>query len=235
MSIERFEGGMTIRPMSGLPRFKRTACVQLKNGTIYAINRWGKTCSFPLSGAENSPKRAGGAFNAGTDVWWLEDENARLLLVVEQEHFWPVELRELEQGAKFPMAETSDHMFPMRPDVFKISDLAIVNFGISCAGIGSVVVALRWLGVLPEWVMLTVALPALIAAVLCIGVNKLTGPKGEDKAHQDYLLTHMDEIFAEAEEAVATAQEGLEDYDPNQPPGVKTDPQTARPEQVDGG
>jgi hypothetical protein len=233
MSIEKFEGGLAVRPMSGLPGFKRNACVQLKDGTISATNRWGKSRSFPLSGAENSPKQAGGAFNPGMNVWWLEDEKAKLLLVVDLEHFWPVEMDELVQNANLPERDSglSDRMFPMRPDVFKVSDLQVVNFGISCAGIGGSALALRWLGVLPEWIMLAVALPAAIAAVLCIVLNKATGPKGEDKAHVDYLLTHQDELFA-------AADEDFDNYDPDHAHEVKTDPGTPEispPEQVDGG
>lgn len=233
MPIEKFEGGITVRPMSGLPRFKRNACVELKDGGISATNRWGKTRSFPLSGGENSPKQAGGTFSTGTDVWWLEDEKAKLLLIVDLDHFWPVEMSELARSAGLPKRDSglSDRMLPTRPDVFKVDDLSVVNFGIACAGIGAAAVGLRWLGILSEWIMLTVAVPTLVMALFCILVNKMTGPKGEDKARQDYLLSHTDELFA-------AAHEDLENYASDPATQAETEigatEAVAPPKQADG-
>lgn len=234
MSIERFAGGVTVRPMSGLPKFKRTACVQLKDGAISATNRWGKTRSFPLSGAENSPKRAGGAFNSCTNVWWLEDEGAKLLLVVEMEHFWDVEMGDLVRSTNLPMPVLSDHMFPMRPDVFKVSDLPIVNFGIYSAAVGSAAVALNWLHLLPEWLFLLIAVPTLIAAFICVAGNKLTGPKGKDKEHQGYLLRHQDELFAEAEKGLDELEQSLPDSVKEAKPAPGAANLEPPPEEADG-
>jgi hypothetical protein len=80
--------------------------------------------------------------------------------------------------------------------------------------------------------MLAVALPAVIAAVLCIGLNKLTGPKDEDKAHLDYLLTHQDELFA-------AVHEDFDSYVPDNVNDAKAESEAtgpaSSPEQVDGG
>jgi hypothetical protein len=228
MVIEKIDGGMVVRPISGLPKFKRNACVQVKDGTISATNRWGKTCSFPLAGAENSPRRAGGGFIGGQDIWWLEDKDGKLLLVVDLENFWDTEMGDLVRSTSLPTPLSSDQVPELRPDVFKINDVPIVPFGIACVGVGSVAVSLRWLNIGPEWVVMTVALPALIGALLCVLLYRTSRPNAEYRARLDDLWAHKDEIFA-------AGHENFDDYDP--PPDLESGPKGTRgapPDKIDG-
>jgi hypothetical protein len=190
-------------PDERFPRFKRNACVHLKHGEITATNRWGKTRSFPLSGAENSPK-ADGALNPGIDVWWLEDDQTTLLLVVDLEHFWPVEIGKLVNSGGIPERDgaLSDQVLPMRADVFKIRDPPTVNVGIACAPIGGAAIALV--------------------------VNKLTGPKGKDKEELDYL-----ELFASADKDLDSLERSLPDFVKEPKPEPEAGAGSS-PEQVDG-
>jgi hypothetical protein len=54
--------------------------------------------------------------------------------------------------------------------------------------------ALRWLHVLPELVVLAVALPALVATLCCMILLWIARPSEEERAHIAEILEHLDDL-----------------------------------------
>ena len=185
---------VVVRPRYGLPRFKRNACVELADGAIIATNRWGKSRRFPLSGAENSPEKSGSYFDGDRNLWWLEDSNTQLLLLVDLTGWRPVDFNEIEGAAGYPYPPASDRILPVRPDGFKVGDLPILRWAMACVAIGIGAMSLRWLHVLPELVVLAVALPALVATLWCMLLLWIARPNAEERAYVANILEHLDEL-----------------------------------------
>jgi hypothetical protein len=57
-----------VRPRYGLPRFRRNACVEVRDQAIVATNRWEKARRLPLSGAADSPKKSDSHFDGDKNL-----------------------------------------------------------------------------------------------------------------------------------------------------------------------
>jgi hypothetical protein len=118
-------------------------------------------------------------------------------LVVDLTGWRSADLLAIEKAANFDYQPLSTRIPEMRSDVFKVKDLPVVTWGVACAGIGSAAMSLRWLKVLPELVVITVALPALVATILCLFLARLASPGTEERARIADLIDHMDDTTAE--------------------------------------
>lgn len=219
-----------VRPRYGLPRFKRTASVAWKDGAIVATNRWGKARAFPLADSEDSPKHSGGYFDGDRNLWWLIDSNDQLLLLVDLEGWRPVDFNDIEDAAGDDFSQpVSDEIPQMRPDVFKVGDLPLLRWAFGCVAIGTVAMSLRWLHVLPEAVVVGVALPALLGTLWLMALLWIARPSSDEKAHAAYVLGHLDEISAAAEAGIDP-----EDFIASKGDSAAGPAGTRRPDQPDG-
>jgi hypothetical protein len=171
---------LIIRPSSGSSALRKHASLRVEDAAIIATDRRGRTRTFRLDGAEDSPVCFGRAMIEGGD-YWLEDRSGRALLLLE--------ILDWDDDAflKFILAtglwtHERKQAPAKRPDVFRVKDPPYVIWAIRASGIGGAAVALYWLHIVPEPLVYVVGLPALGFFLWCFVMNKITSPSPETGA-----------------------------------------------------
>ena len=177
---------LTIRPRSGTRALRENASLRLEDGAITATDRRGRSRTFPLIGAENSPVCVGSALREGGD-YWLEDPKGRALLVLDSLEWDGDELFNFKQaaGLELNVRSPGESPAPKRPDVFRVMDPPYVSWAIRATAVGGAAISLRWLHVAPEVFVYVVALPALVFLLWCLFMNKISSPGAEDQRRVD--------------------------------------------------
>lgn len=199
-------GPLTIRPRSGTRALRKHASLRLEDGTIIAMDRRGRSRTFSLTGAENSPACAGSALAESGD-YWLEDRNGRALLVLNSADWDGDELFNFKQalGLELNIRGPGERPPPKRPDVFRVMDPPYLSWGIRASAVGGAVIALRWLHIAPEFLVLWVAVPSLVLTIWFLFMHQRSAP-----THEQILedLRELDEdLIAAGDEPLGTGEE----------------------------
>jgi hypothetical protein len=184
---------LTIRPRSGTRSLRKHASLRLEDGAIVATDRRGRSRTFQLEGAENSPVCFGRALVEGGD-YWLEDRCGRALLLLEDLDWDGDEFFKFRQASGLE-AHGRRQAPRKRPDIFKVMDPPFLSWGIRASGIGGAAVALNWLHIAPEPLVYLVGLPALLFLLWCLLMTKLSSPSAEDLRKLDEDLIALGETW----------------------------------------
>jgi hypothetical protein len=120
---------LTIRPRSGTRALRKKASLRLEDGAILATDRRGRSHTFQLAGAENSPTGFGRALYDGRGPYWLQDHSGRSLLLLDRGDWDGDEFFKFRKATGLD-AHGRKEPPPKRPDVFRVMDPAYLNWGI---------------------------------------------------------------------------------------------------------
>jgi hypothetical protein len=185
---------MTLRPETGLPRFRRNASLRLEDGAIIATDRHGQSRYFRLDGTEHAPARVR-VF--GIDKQGLMDHAGRLLAVWENAVWGGENMADfcIAAGIKWGVQD-EPKLPPMRPDGIKMFDIPVLPMAGAFSSVGIVAFGASQVHAGPDIVTVPVMMSALTGSAISLVLWKIASrmtPEVAERRKRD-----MQEALAEA-------------------------------------